>query len=75
LDRGAPEHPSDGLVRALESTIDQKGAISEKLEEASYFTIMHGSTEIRAHQNLTRIKVFGPRLPFDYGSTSIIETL
>ena len=63
------------LFRTRHSTIGKTGAILEKLEEAQWFTVAHGRAERGAHQNLTEIKVFGRELAFDYGSTSIIETL
>jgi hypothetical protein len=47
------KRPSGGAVRARDSTIDKKGTILEKLEEAPYFTVMHGRRENLAHQNLT----------------------
>jgi hypothetical protein len=67
--------PSGRTVRARGSTIDKKAAILEKLEEAPQFTAMHGRRENLAHRNLTQIKGFGVELGFEYGSTSIIETL
>jgi hypothetical protein len=69
------EAPSTGAARKRYGTFRKTAAILEKLEEALYFTVMHGSAEILAHRNLTEIKVFGARLSLDYGSTSIMETL
>jgi hypothetical protein len=36
---------------------------------------MHVRAERDAHRKLTEIKVFAPEMSFDYGSTSIVETL
>ena len=52
-----------------------EGRRLEKLEEASRFGLTHGRTEQRAHPNLIEIKAFGRQPLFDYGSTSIMETL
>jgi hypothetical protein len=75
LDRPSARKPSAGGCRTARSTIDKRGAILEKLEEAARFTVMHVRTERRAHRNLTEINVFGAGLSFNYGSTAIVETL
>ena len=55
--------------------IGKTKAILEKLEGAHWFTVTHVRAEHGAHRNLDEINVFGAGPPFDYGSTSIVETL
>jgi hypothetical protein len=57
------------------STIGKTGAILEKLQEAHWLTLTHVRAECDAHRNLTEINVFDAEVSFDYGSTSIVETL
>jgi hypothetical protein len=78
LDRTlAARHPARRYGRCVEPVRARRGqgTILEKLEEAPRFTVMHGRAERDAHPNLIEINVFGGQLFFDYGSTSIIETL
>jgi hypothetical protein len=60
---------------APDSTIEKIGAFLEKLEEASWFTVLHGRAERDAHPNLIEINAFAVRAAFEFGSTSIMETL
>jgi hypothetical protein len=52
-----------------------KAGLLEKLEEAPWFTSAHGRAERRAHPNLIEINAFAALPLFEYGSTSIMETL
>jgi hypothetical protein len=60
---------------ARERTIEKNGAISEKVEKAHWFTVTRVRAERGAHRNLTEINVFDAGVSFDFGSTSIMETL
>jgi hypothetical protein len=61
--------------RAPDGTIEKIGAFLEKLEEAPWLMVLHGRAERRAHPNLIEINAFALRAGFEYGSTSIMETL
>jgi hypothetical protein len=60
---------------ALCGGLRRKGQLLEKLEEAPWLTLAHGRAERGAHPNLIEINAFVVRAAFEYGSTSIMETL
>jgi hypothetical protein len=45
------------------------------LKEVPQFPDAHGRAVRNAHRKLTQINGFGGIAPFDFGSTSILETL
>jgi hypothetical protein len=65
--------PASGPTRS--GSLQRKGRLLEKLEEAPWLTLVHGRGKRRAHPNLIEINAFVARAGFEYGSTSIMETL
>jgi hypothetical protein len=57
LDRGVTLAFSRGRPVPC-GTIGKAAAVLEKLQEMSWFTLMHDRTENGAHRNMTEIKAF-----------------
>jgi hypothetical protein len=75
MDRMSAFRPQRGQRGPCSDSLRGNGRRLEKLEKAPWLRPAHGRAERGAHPNLIEINAFAVWAAFEYGSTSIMETL